>query len=348
MDLEEHQKVTEKEKELKEDSRRKVETLRKKVMDGVPVDAESDTDVDNENTEENENPAESAADRLNLPERSPEAMTGSEFAKYIEQMEKQTRDTLRAEGKDPNEILRAVIKQREEAIYAQIMAGNVPARMREFKNVEVEYTDPQSGEKLSGTIRVLPDYLMVGSDDDAIRITLTPAMAQIISRNLGCTLPTDVMVDAISAEARARGKAVQPHAMSADENMDSISTLARHNAVINEELGETEGNPLIDGTKKDIVIPYDDDGKGRVVIYGLHYKDGTLIQKYSNIHHDLWTDYSHGVRLVSGKMTVRYPDGTTRKKNVNEILRDPRLHHMIARKPINNPSRQYNEKQDIA
>lgn len=281
--------------------------------------------------------------KLPVPERPPEAMTGKEFTSYLENLEKQLKQSLRTEGKTPNEIMNAVIEQREQAIYEQIMGGNMPNRMREFKNVDVEYTDPQTGENIQGSIRVLPDYLMVGSDEDAIRVTMTPELAQRIARGLGCTLPTDTMVDAISSAARAHGKAIQPHAMSADNKMDSISTLAAHNRIIEEELGEYEGNPLIDGTKKDIILPYGDDGKGRVVIYGMHYKDGTRIQNYSKIHHGKWVDYSHGVRLVAGTMTIRNPDGTKTEKKVSDVLTDPRLYRLIARNKIQNPGRQYNE-----
>jgi len=307
-----------------------INRLRENLRGGVPINMEP------EKSEQN-------PDKLPLPERNPEAMTGTQFAEYLENLEKQLKQSLRTEGKNPNEIMNAVIEQREQAMYEQIMSGNVPDHMRKFKNVDVEYTNPQTGENIQGSIRVLPDYLMVGSGEDAIRITMTPELAQRIARGLGCTLPTDTMVDAISAEARAHGKAVQPHAMPGNKNMDSIATLAAHNRIIEEKLGDYEGNPLIDGVKKDIILPYGNDGKGRVVIYGMHYKDGTRIQNYSKIHHGKWVDYSHGVRLVSGTMTIRNPDGTKSEKKVSDVLTDPLLYRLIARNKIQNPGHQYNE-----
>ena len=56
----------------------------------------------------------------------------------------------------------------------------------------------------------MPDYLAVGSDDDFVRMPMTPQTAQQIADLFGCILPTRKMVDAIDAAAdsppRARSR----------------------------------------------------------------------------------------------------------------------------------------------
>ena len=58
----------------------------------------------------------------------------------------------------------------------------------------------------------------------------------------------------------------------------------------------------------------------RVAIYGWRKLDGTPIQPLTTVHWDGYVDYSHGVRLVSRRMTV---DG--KERTVEEVLGDRRL-----------------------
>ena len=55
------------------------------------------------------------------------------------------------------------------------------------------------GNEVAATLLAMPDYLAVGSDDDFVRMPMTPQTAQQIADQFGCTLPTRKIVDAIDA-----------------------------------------------------------------------------------------------------------------------------------------------------
>ena len=101
-------------------------------------------------------------------------------------------------------------------------------------------------------------------------------------------------------------------------NRESIGTYLTHDQRIDDQLGSGESpTGLISGHKKDLVIPHRD---GRVAIYGGRWANGERIQSYSNVHHDGYEDYSHGVRLISQQVTI---DGQTMR--LEDALADPSL-----------------------
>jgi len=114
------------------------------------------------------------APSLNLPPRLPTAATGREFARSI---------------------LDLPLKEREEKILAEVLAGNVPQFLCTFVTVAI------TKGNLTASFDVAPDYLAVGSDEDYVLMPLTPQTAQMIADRLDCTLPTPRMVDAIRASA---------------------------------------------------------------------------------------------------------------------------------------------------
>ncbi len=303
-----------------------------KPGDGVPINAD---EKDKEESEKESGPEES------IPERPPEAMTGTQFAEHLKNLEAQTAEKMRKEGKSSNEIANEKYRVRERAVYEQIVSGNLPKKMREFKDVEVSMTD-KNGKKVEGTIKVMPDYLMIGSDEDAIRVPMSPATAQLIARQFNCTLPTDKMVDAIAAQARRNGVSLQPTPKPDQSRFMQTQYFIDHEMQIREQMKGVSGNPLVAGDKKDIVLPYGSDGTKHVVIYGWHQKDGSPIQPYSGPHHE-WSymDYSHGVRLVSRTMTIRHSDGRVEQKNVADVLGDKDLYKLISRAPIKNSTYAY-------
>ena len=185
-------------------------------------------------------------------------------------------------------------EEREAAIYAEIAAGNVPEFLRMFKRVPIAAGD------VGGTIDVAPDYLAVGSDDDFVRIPMTPQTAQRLADLFGCVLPTRKMVDAIDAVAEVR-LAPQP----LTEDRESVAAFLLSNEKIE---AQRQGQPLgllVTGAKKDIVLSnkvYE--RPDRLAIYGWRKLDGQPIQPLTNVHVDWYVDYSHGVRLVRGEMKI--------------------------------------------
>ena len=215
-------------------------------------------------------------------------------------------------------------EEREAAIYAESAGGNVPEFLRTFKQV------PIAAGELKGTIAVAPDYLAVGSDDDFVRIPMTPQTAQRLADLFGCTLPTRKMVDAIDAVAEVR---LPPRPLT--ENRESVAAFLLSNEKIeNERQGQPLGLLTIGG-KKDIVIsPRMHERPDRLVIYGWRQLDGQPIQPLTNVHVDWYVDYSHGVRLVRKEIEL---DGAMRK--ISDLLIDHDLAKAASDEGVVDPPR---------
>lgn len=198
-------------------------------------------------------------------------------------------------------------QDRESAIHKEITSGNIPEFLRKFKRVPIAAGD------LHGTIDVMPDYLAIGSDDDFVRIPMTPQTAQQVADRFGCTLPTLKIVDAIDVAAEVR-LAPQP----LTEDRESVAAFLLSNEKIE---GQRTGKPLgalTIGAKKDVVLsPRIFERPDRVAIYGWRQLDGTPIQPLTTVHVNWYVDYSHGVRLVSDTLQL---DGKPTK--ITDLLRD--------------------------
>lgn len=196
--------------------------------------------------------------------------------------------------------------QRDQAVLQEILSGNIPENSRNLQEIVVN----RNGREIR--MNVMSDYLAIGSNEDNVRIPMTPAVGQAIADQTGTSLPTDRIVDDIHSQARRLSMPTF------SEARESIGTYARHDQRIDEQLGGG-GYPteLVSGHKKDLVIPARD---GRVAIYGGRWPDGRAVQPYSNVHHRGYEDYSHGVRLVSQQITV---DG--QPMLLSDALSDPSL-----------------------
>lgn len=270
-----------------------------------------------------------------IPERPKDALSGSQFIEKLKTME----DQLRAEGKSTNEIR----KRREEEVYNQLRSGNIPPHLRDLKNVQVEMKD-ENGQNITGTIRVMPDYIAIGDEKDNVRVPMTPATAQLLANQWGCSMPTTKMVDQIYRQAKQNGITLKPHPKPPGAIMMTTDYFEQHDKAVDAQLmgfaagnpSIMEGNPLITGDKKDIVLPYHGEGGRNVIIYGWYdYRTGKPIQGYSGgAHENTYADYSHGVRMVAGNMVVRYPDGRTETRSVDSVMSDPKLYPLISQARI--------------
>jgi hypothetical protein len=210
---------------------------------------------------------------------------------------------------------------RERVIVEEILAGNVPDSWRRF--VPVTLRGSVCGKELIAGISVAPDYLAVGSDEDYLLTPLSPQSAQAIADRLGCVLPTRRMVDEIYRAAKVK---LTPSPIPPSPDMIKVETWVQHQAVIRDQRAATKGSGLIAGHKKDVVITSQLTGApGKVAIYGWHRPDGSPIQPLYLGHTEKWVDYSHGIRLVSGTMTV---DGKATR--VDEVLANPELSALLS------------------
>lgn len=225
-----------------------------------------------------------------LPERAPMALPGGALIRLWESL-------------PPAE--------RESAVIAQVQQGNVPRWWRKFVDVTAG----------PATLHVAPDYVAVGSDEDFIRMPLTPNAAQHLADALDCTLPTPKIVDAIFQAAPLK---LEPQPLPPGPEMTTLSQFARHHLLIEAAIRTTvpahPAGTLTVGQKKDVVLtPRLAGARGHVAIYGWHRADGTPIQPLFLGHADSWVDYSHGVRLVARE--VGWGSGTRR---LDDLLADER------------------------
>ncbi|MBI2378386.1 MAG: CHAP domain-containing protein [Deltaproteobacteria bacterium] len=210
--------------------------------------------------------------------------------------------------------------QREAVILREIESGNVPDFLRQPKEVDVSFVDAK-GARHEGRVRVMPDYLAVGSNDDFVRVPMTPKTAQAIADRFDCILPTRKLVNDIHREASVK---LVPEPMTKDR--EKVATFEEHDRRIARQLGSREPGELVSGHKKDLVVSAQlSRHPDRVAIYGWHRTDGKPIQPLSTIHDASYVDYSHGVRLISGTMIL---DG--REVRVADVLADPKLSGILS------------------
>ncbi|TAK99991.1 MAG: hypothetical protein EPO07_10250, partial [Verrucomicrobia bacterium] len=237
-----------------------------------------------------------------LPERATNSPSGSEFAKRIASLD---------------------FTERENAIYEEITAGNVPHFLRTFCPV----TNLGAGRTNVATFFAAPDYWAIGSDEDYFLTPMSPYTAQRLADRLGCTLPTRKMSDAIYAAASVK---LAPSPIPPGPTMVTVPVFIEHNFTVKtQRLAEAKAHPLgalVAGDKKDVVITARLASiTNRVAIYGWHRTNGAAIQPLYLGHTDAWVDYSHGIRFVLQQMLVN--DG---EKTVAEVLADPKLCELLS------------------
>lgn len=204
--------------------------------------------------------------------------------------------------------------EREGAIEAELLSGDIPPFLTHFVPVEL------TGTGVRVTLCVAPDYLAVGSDRDFLFVPMRLSTALRVAQRYGALLPTPRIVDAVYEQAELK---LAPQPLPPTDRMRSTAYYSEHNALIRkqrEALGGFLGK-LTAGDKKDLVLterlrPMSD----RVAIYGWHRGNHDPIQPLSTVHGARYADYSHGVRLVAG---TAYVDGEP--KSLVALLGDPRL-----------------------
>lgn len=199
--------------------------------------------------------------------------------------------------------------------------GDFPRFMRRFERVEVRFAT-SDGRMVDAYYFVAPDYLCVGSDDDFLRLPVTPRAAQRIADMLGCFLSTPTVCDQVYRAARIK---LEPVPLLCQR--EDFRTFVIHNYIIE---GQRQGRKgLIAGHKKDVVIAAQLAGKpDRIALYGWHTSDGKPIQPVYTGHAFRYVDYSHGFRLVRRDIWV---DG--RRMDYTEVLAHPEYWRVLSDSP---------------
>ncbi|MFN4100907.1 MAG: hypothetical protein ACK4GT_14125 [Pararhodobacter sp.] len=215
-------------------------------------------------------------------------------------------------------------RDRDDAIIAEILAGNVPDFQRNL--VPVTFTGTAgNGQPTRITICVTPDYLAVGSNRDFVRVPLGLPAAMRVAERFDMVLPTTLMVDAIYSQAQVR---LSPSPMDPTSAMVTTNYFLRHNATVQGQMARAGGQlgQLVSGHKKDLVLTNRlQSNPGRVAIYGWHQRNGQAIQPLSTVHGAQYADYSHGVRLVARRAFVN-----GRAVDLRDLLSDGRLAALVS------------------
>ena len=226
------------------------------------------------------------AQKLPLPPRANDAISGSTFKNKVEVLS---------------------LEDRENNIYQEVLKGNVPDFLRDLAPISFSKSIKDSTYVV--TYFVLPDYLAVGSDTDYFLMPMTPILAQKIAKAIGFTLPTKQMVDQIWSNASLK---LAPSPIPPSPKMTTIPIMWEHNMLLQRQrkkaLKQASLGVLVAGHKKDVIISnkiYENSSKP-VVIYGWHYQNGTPIQPVYARHSETYADYSHGIRLVQDSALINH------------------------------------------
>ena len=267
-------------------------------------------------------------------------------------------DTIKGES-DPRDWA-----GRENAIVAQLVAGNMPDSLLTWITIDLAYKD--STRDLKGSVQVLPDYLAIGSDSDYVHVPLDPVSAQLVADKLDAVLPTGRICHAIYKQAAEKNRinAIerdywQPNnslRRTAQPGRTQASTAAylEHSEAIQAKMkaaGISLGE-LVAGHKKDVVIArrlladvnkvafhgfYDSKGYPHEPCYeNPDRKPKPTCDKDSPTvaHHRRFSDYSQGVRLVNPWMIVN-----GERKKVADVLADKDLSLLVSNEGAIVPAR---------
>jgi hypothetical protein len=231
-----------------------------------------------------------------IPSRSAQDLTGSQFAQFVSKMSAQ---------------------DREEAILEEISKGNLPEFLRKLVPVELR-GELANGQIVAATIFVTPDYLAIGSDSDFLRIPMNLHTAVTVAERFGFILPTRKMVDAIYLQSSCH---LMPQPLPAGPQMRSTEYYSTHNQMIENQMHAigVQLGALVSGDKKDVVMSNRlATNVGRIAIYGWHRGPGQPIQPLSTVHGANYADYSHGIRLISEWALVN-----GKLESIHQLLQDP-------------------------
>ncbi len=226
-----------------------------------------------------------------------------------------------------NSLITLSFADREAAILNELKTGNVPYFLRQLDSIDGSFND------LSGTpheiiLKLMPDYLSIGSDSNYCRVPMGPITAQRAADFYGMTMPTRKVVNHIYANADVKLAPVT-YAPVGNQN-EGVPKFIEHNTAIESQLTNAGAilGQSVGGTKKDVVLSnliIDPNRPGHVTIYGWHQLNGSPIQPLTNIHSELYVDYSHGIRLMDAQVSV---DGNI--MTAATILRSSTLYPLLS------------------
>jgi hypothetical protein len=196
-------------------------------------------------------------------------------------------------------------------------------------------------------LRVAPRYFELGTDEDPLFIPMWPVTAQKTAEAFNAILPSEKIVDIIWENADVQLPIGPPSGFKIPgKDMEEVPSWIAHNAIVQKQASSRSA--LMAGGKKDLVIGPGLDGS-KVAIYSTPFpgqghplreystsvvpnpwKPGTtfhppLHQPYSTIHDSKYSDYSHGLRLISRNANL---DGA--EVDLAGLFIDPILYALVS------------------
>ena len=238
--------------------------------------------------------------------------------------------------------------QYEDAVVREILAGNVPdfVRPENWRKITVKGT--VDGMEVEVTFRVCPDYLAIGSNNDYVRVPLSPTGFQKLAARWDVALPTKKVVDKIYAEAAKEGgvfalidapEISRETGMKMDKhtrNMVSPEFAWSQSAIADAKIKKRKGKKpgLVVGHKKDVLVhkvpPH---CNGNLIQYRPNHPQGLDYGAHPKNH----SDYSLGIRLVDtivevkikGEKEVDVPDARYR-----DVILNPKMYKLLSDVPF--------------
>ena len=162
-----------------------------------------------------------------IPDRNPNAITGSQFI--------QQNLNLTGPARDAN-------------VLTEVLAGNFPSFMRNFKPITV------SDGTNTLSYLVSSDVICIGSDMDFIRIPIMAQTGKKILNAFGCSFPTKKIADQIWQSATIKLQPMPKGSPYTNDSMQSTQEYSNHNSIIQNQLNGLDHTQLITGHKKDYVL----------------------------------------------------------------------------------------------
>ncbi len=318
------------EKEKEEKDKAEKEAAEKAKTGGVPI----DQPVEKKEAEKK---------KADIPPRPKDAPGGKEFVESLKGLSRE---------------------DREKKIQEAVTSGNIPDFLRQLKPVEYEATDA-NGQKHKVKIFVMPDYLAVGSNEDFMRMPMSPQTAQKIAEKFGCVLPTKKIVDKIHFNGSTKRETMKVNAdivgylgispgdayytdkdgkVQQNGNlMMSNSFYKAHDELTQKQLDKAgyELGDIVSGIKKELIIteallthP------GNLAFHGGLHPDGSFHQSGIDLAHEpTYADYSHGARMIS-----RYIEIDGQPMDLAQVLAHPTLYKLVSDEKISNALAFYKSK----
>ncbi|MBY0314745.1 MAG: hypothetical protein K2Q26_04460 [Bdellovibrionales bacterium] len=216
--------------------------------------------------------------------------------------------------------------QRELAVVKEVLKGNVPEVLKAFTPLRIPAR--YQGADVVLELQVQPDYLMIGTENDFVRMPLTNYAAQFLASEFGFVMPTTFLVDRIYDQASVKLKPQPtdwykyPGAMRSGPNYYIFN-----NTIENQRDGRWG---LVAGHKKDVVITNRLNSKPQqVAIYGWQQAGNKPIQPLALPHDFAYEDYSHGIRFLGPELKIIYGDGRVVSRSLAKALTENELGNIL-------------------